>query len=696
MAGNNNIQVADLDFDLIRGNLRKFLESQDILKDYSYDGSALSILLDVLAYNTQYNAYYLNMVANEMFLDSAIQRNSVVSQAKLLGYVPQSAVAPTALINLTVNNVTDSSLTLPAHTQFLSNQINGVSYNFITADAVANNTVAGVVTFNNVLIKQGTTATQQYTVQSSSNPGYVFEIPDSLIDTSTLTVTVQQSSSNGAQSVFTQSDNYLTLSGNDNVYFLQEGFSGKYQIYFGDGKLGKLLTDGNVINISYIVTDGLAASGANNFTIMQPISGNSGNIYPNTTIYGIAAASNGQLQESIDKIKFHAPKSFAAQGRAVTKDDYITAIQQNKLGITFDAVSVWGGEENDVPVYGQVFIALKPTGAYNITNTQKNEILTKIINPISVITVKPTIVDPDYTYVILSVDVLYKTNKTILSSAQLQQRCANTIKQYAISSLNTFNSSFNNYGFLQAITNAEQSIMSTDIKLKLQKKFYPDLTFAQNYTLNFDSSLTKGILNTGVISSPGLSFIDPANQANIIDNVFLEEVPAQTNGVSSIPLLNPGTQYTSAPDVIITGDGAGAIAHAVLSTNGSIQRIIIDAPGSGYTFAIVTFNNNSNDTTGKLASGTVTLQGHLGKLVSYYINPNLVKTILNQNAGTVDYAKGIINLIAFNPVGVNNVFGQFSITVSPTTNIVASTYNRIITLDPFDPDSVTVNIIAST
>jgi hypothetical protein len=303
MAGaNSQIQMTDLDFNTIKNNLKTFLQSQDTLKDYNYEGSALSTLLDVLAYNTQYNAYYLNMVANEMFLDSAIQRSSVVSQAKLLNYVPKSALAPEALINFVVRQVTDSSLTLPKFTSFMSESIDGVNYNFVTSDSTTVEVYNNTATFPMVSIKQGIPSTLTFTVNSTSNPKYIFNIPESSLDATTLQVLVQQSSSNTSYEIFTKAENYLTLDGTSAVYFLQESLNGTYDVYFGDGVLGKELTNGNIVTISYIVTSGTSAAGANNFAVMSSVGG-----YSNTTIYPISAATTGSVRESIDSIKFQAP-----------------------------------------------------------------------------------------------------------------------------------------------------------------------------------------------------------------------------------------------------------------------------------------------------------------------------------------------------------------------------------------------------
>jgi hypothetical protein len=377
MAGaNSNIQMTDLDFNTIKNNLKTYLQSQDTLKDYNYEGSALSVLLDVLAYNTQYNAYYLNMVANEMFLDTALQRASVVSQAKLMNYVPKSAIAPTATIDLTINGVSDPTLTLPKFTPFMSEAINGINYTYATTDSYTTTVNLGTnqAEFTNIVLKQGTPASLSYSVNSTTNPRYNFTLPAENIDTTTLQVLVQQSSTNTSVEIYKAAENYLTLDGNSLVYFLQENVSGSYDVSFGDGILGKKLTDGNIIIVSYITTSGSDSYGANNFVLMGSVGG-----YSSATIYPITSTTKGTLRESIDSIKYQAPKSYSAQKRAVTKEDYITVIQQNNLGYSFDAVNVWGGQENDPPVYGQVFIAIKPSGTYLLSATQKERLVADVI-----------------------------------------------------------------------------------------------------------------------------------------------------------------------------------------------------------------------------------------------------------------------------------------------------------------------------
>lgn len=691
MAGaNSNIQMTELDFNAIKNNLKTFLQSQDVLKDYNYEGSGLSTLLDILAYNTQYNAYYLNMVANEMFLDSAIQRNSVVSHAKLLNYTPKSAIAPTATINLKVNEVTTGSLTLPKFTTFLSEAIDGVNYTYVTEDSYTGNASNNTVMFDNVILKQGIPSSLNFTVDSINNPKYVFEIPEVNVDTTSIIVLIQQSSSNVATETYSAASNYLSLNGDSKVYFLQESLTGTYEVYFGDGIIGKKLTDGNIVNISYIVTNGTASAGANNFVLMDTVSG-----FANTVVYPITEASQGGNRETIDSIKFQAPKSYAAQNRAVNKNDYITSLQQNKLGISFDAVNVWGGEQNNPPVYGQVFVSLKPAGAYKLTDTQKTNIIEQVIKPISVMTVTPTIVDPDYTYLKLNVNVVYDPSKTTLTSAQIQSNVQTAIRQFAAAELNNFNSTFNSYNLLNTIQGVSNSIITSEYDLRMEKRVVPNLNTATTYKLYYNTSLEKNMYMNGVSSSPTMQFRNPSNLAQIIDGVYIEEVPSQTDGVESISVINPGFGYQSAPTVTILGDGTGATATATI-VNGSISKINVTNSGVGYTSAIVQITPVSGDTTGRLGTAVVNLTGRYGTLRTYYSDTTNVKTILNSNAGTIDYQDGVVTLTAIAPYNVNNELGELSISVKPTTSIISSTYNRIITIDPYDPNAVIVNVTAKT
>jgi hypothetical protein len=517
MAGaNSEMKITELDFDTIKQNLKTYLKSQNVLNDYNYEGSALATLIDILAYNTQYNAYYLNMVANEMFLDTATQRASVVSHAKLLNYSPQSYTAPTAKVNIQFNNVVEGSLTLPKFTNFISEAVNSINYNFVTVDETTVNTSNNIALFSNVTLKQGIPARLTYVVNLSTNPKLLFSIPEVTVDTSSISVIVQKSSIDNTSDTYTLATNHLTLEDTSKVFFLQESIDGKYEIQFGDGVLGKKLDNGNIVYISYIVTRGTSSRGANNFTITQSVSG-----YGNPTITPLQKASFGSNRESVDSIKFQAPKAYAAQGRAVTKNDYMTVIQQNKFNIPIQAVSVWGGEENNPPRYGQVLIAIKPQGAYNLTDYEKQVILEDVIKPISVVTVTPELVEVDYVYLILKSDILYDQNKTTLTAAQIKTLVRQGIITFCNANLNTFNSTFILSDLITYVKGLNASIVAVDFDLYLQKRLIPTFNKNLDYIINFGNQLEKGFGEKRVTITPSFSQYDA--KVNFYPAVYFEE-----------------------------------------------------------------------------------------------------------------------------------------------------------------------------
>lgn len=687
-AANSGLQITNLDFSSIKTSLKTFLQQQDTLKDYNFDGSALSVLLDLLSYNTQYNAYYLNMVANEMFLDSSVQRSSAVSHAKMLNYIPKSASASKAVINLTVNQVNESTLTLPKFTNFISESVDGINYNFVTVDSTTVLVTSNTAQFNNITISQGIPASFSYSVDVIANPSLIFNIPDENIDTSTLEVTVQDSSTNTTFETYTLSTDYLSLNPSSRVYFLQEGSNGLYQIYFGDGILGKKLNNGNIVNISYLVTNGSSSFGANSFTITSSVSG-----YSNTITSSVSSATLGKDRETIESIKFTAPKAYAAQGRAVTKEDYIYLIQNNSTNLPIDSVSVWGGEENDPPVYGQIFCAVKPSGGFTLTPTQKERLIDEVIKPISVLTVTPTIVDPDYTYVKIDTKVLFDASKTTMTANQVKQEVRDSISNFGKETLNTFNSTFKTPVLITTIQNADQSIITNETNIRLQKKFYPTLNTRTTYFLNFGVPLKRNYFNAGVNSFPDFSVTDVNAPGLIRSGLYFEEVPTTVGGIERIDITNQGIGYTKAPLVTIVGDGQGATAYATIAA-GRIVDIVVTDPGFDYTQATVIITNAPGDTTGTLGFANPILQGSVGTLRTYYYLNN-IKYILNSNAGTVDYSTGLITLTDFSPLSINNPLGQFTVSAVPDSTIVSSTFNRIIALDEFDPEAITVTVSAT-
>jgi hypothetical protein len=364
---------------------------------------------------------------------------------------------------------------------------------------------------------------------------------------------------------------------------------------------------------------------------------------------------------------------------------------QNNAGIfPIDAVNVWGGEENNPPVYGAIFIAIKPSGGYLLTQSQKAIIEEEIIRPISVLTVQPRIIDVDYTYLVINSNVLYEPKLTSLTAAQLQTQVLTAIQLFAADTLNTFNSTFKLSSLISSVQAVSSSFVTNDANLVLQKRIVPNLTQSTTYTLNFGTSLKKDIYGKSISVMPTFQIIDTNSNNVVREAVYLEETPSPTTYIESISLINPGFGYTSTPTVTILGDGTGATAVAKV-VNGQVNSITVTNGGINYTQAIIQIT--SVDGNGSLASGIAMLAGNKGTLRTYYFENN-VKKILNANAGTVNYADGTVVLTDFNPSAINNSLGILSIQAVPTSTIISSARDKIITLDNTDPNAINVNVVA--
>ena len=687
----DRLNVTELDFDSIKTSLRTFLRQQTEFQDYDFEGAGLSVLLDILAYNTHYNAYYLNMIANEAFLDSASLRNSVVSHAKRVGYTPRSVRAPRAIVtvNVATSSANAGSLTIPSGYAFSSSQLDGVSYNFVTIESNTTTTkVANNFIFTNVPIYQGQLVSYGYTNSISSNPKQTFTIPDANIDTTTLKVSVSQSSSNTETAVYDLSTNALTVDSNSEVYYLQEGKGGEYEIYFGDDVLGKKIPDGGIISVEYLITDSAASNKANSFVSSVSIGGFS-TIYVNS----ILAAAGGTQRESVDSIKFAAPLSLLSQNRAVTKNDYIKLILQNYP--SFEAVNVWGGEENDPPVYGKVFISAKPKLGFEISDTEKDFVKNTILKPISVLTITPEIVDIDYNYLKIEANVFYNKSKMSLNDSELKAALKTVIQNYTDTNLNQFNSYFRFSGLETTIDDFNRAIISNEVTLFVAKKFRPDLINSDNYILDYGFELNRGTTNDNFYSSPDFTMRD---EDAISRQCFFEEIPSSFTGLESVTVNNPGFGYTSTPTVTIVGDGTGAVATATI-VNSKLSKITVTNPGVGYTTAAVQITGGS----GTSGSGLAVLEGRYGKLrISYFkadeISSQSTKVVLNANKnsgiiGEIDYSLGKITINSFNPIAVNNDFGDISVHIKPKVSIIQSKLNKMLVLDSDDPTSVIVKTV---
>jgi hypothetical protein len=674
-------RITELDFESIKDNLKTFLQSQAEFSDYNFDGSGLSILLDVLAYNTHYMGYYMNMVANEMFIDTAQLRQSVVSHAKLLGYTPRSRVASQALLNVSFEEVSggsNSAMTLPKFTKFTSAPKDGKAYTFVSVEQrVATKNNEGYFNFENVAIKEGNPVSYVFTYDSSTNSKQVFVLPDVGIDTATLTVQVQQGATNYSLSTYEPATDSTSVSTTDRVYYVEENRDGKYQISFGDGILGAALENGNIVIVSYVVTSGDAANGVKTFKL-------SDNPMPGATVSLTTAteSSSGRLEETIDEVRFTAPKSFIAQNRAVTKNDYVALINQNYP--YFDSVAVWGGEENVPPVYGKIFFSAKPRGNYEITQTEIQYVKDEILKPISVLTVTPEYVAPDYNYMNFIVDVVYDPRRTTKTAGAIAAAVRGAVTGFASTYLNTFNNNFKMSKLIRAVDDADPSIENNSISVWIEKRFRPVLGVSKSYRLDFYVPLKKGTSLDRLYSAPSFEYAD---EYGVTRTAFIEEVPQSFTGIDSIDVLATGDGYTETPEVVIEGDRTGATARAVI-VNGKLKTVEVLSAGSGYSGAVARIVGGS----GSGASVKAVLEGKRGSLRIYYFDANNIKRVITQNIGTIYYDEGYIQLDSFMPISVNDAFGTMTFKAQPNTNVFSTTRNAILTLDSTDPASIDIRV----
>jgi hypothetical protein len=682
----DRLKISELDFDTIKSNLKTFLNQQSEFTDYDFDGAGLNILLDILAYNTHYNAYYLNMVANEAFLDTALLRDSAVSHAKTLNYVPHSTRAPVAIIDFSVesNTTTAATMTLNEGFSFLSNQIDSKSYNFVVLDDVTVTKSNTEFVFENLEIYEGQLVTYNFTHNSATNPKQVFTLPDNNIDTTTLKVTVAPSVGNTSTSVYNKVTDILNVDGTSEVFFLQEERSGKYQIYFGNDVVGKSLPDGASVSTTYLLNNGTAANKANNFVATATLTDSLGNSQTNFTITPVSAAAGGADRESVDDIKFSASAQFSTQNRLVTFKDYESYILNNYPNL--DSVSIWGGEDNVPRVYGKVFVSLKPTANYYISEAEKQRIIDEIISPKAIVAVQTEILDPEFLYLIVENDVQYDAKKTNSSETAIKQSIRNAVLAYRDRELNKFDTRFILSKMQDDVDETDlNAILGSETIVRVQKRFKPTIGESQAYTINFNVPLHRGTISNKLVSSEF-----GVNDSNgVRRSVTFEEIPQSFSGITSISITNPGVGYTTAPTVTITGDGTGATATATI-VNGSIQSIDVSNRGIDYSRAIITITGGG----GYGATATAVIDARTGLLRTIYYDTNAERQIVNSTAGTIDYDTGVVTINNINIRSIGTADELIRLSIEAEKGIIQSVRNTILTIDEDDPTSIVTTLEA--
>ncbi len=510
-----NLSVNSIEFEDIKTNLKNFLKGQTEFKDYDFEGSGMAVLIDLLAYNTYYQGFYNNVVANEMFLDSAVKRASVVSLAKSLGYTPNSKTAPTAIVDVTLAEDPVSNILLPG-AQFITT-VNGKSFTFVnTKSAEINWTSATTPAITNLNIKEGSLSSATYVVPDTDN-NRKYKINDIDADISTVSVRVQnsQTDTTGLTDTWSRAGDLTEITSSSKAYWIEENTSGEFEIYFGDNVIGEKPETGNLITITYLITNATAANGAGNGD--SATSRAFSYLNAANTVEVKSIASGGTDLETVDAIRFKAPRAFTSQNRAVTKNDYSSLVESNFTG--FDSVFVYGGEEADPPTFGSVFIALKPSIGTIVSDAVKNEVK-NFLKTKAVLSITPTIIDPDYTYLRLTADVLYDSTKTTLSVDSISAAVRSNIITNLQNNLGKFDQSFAISKLLTDIDSASSAIDSSAIEVLMEKRILPTSIKNVSYILSFGNSIDHphdGHKN--VVTSNTFRYLDPTD--SVTKDVFV-------------------------------------------------------------------------------------------------------------------------------------------------------------------------------
>lgn len=487
MASNTSINLSGLDFDTHKNTLKQYLKTQDRFTDYDFDGSNMSVLLDILSYNTFHNAFYLNMIGNEMFMDTAQLRDSIVSHAKELNYTPRSFKSSEADVNIsiTTTNTSKRSITIPKGTSFTSSFINK-SYTFTTNEniVITDYTINtdGSLTFNgnNITLYEGYFVTDSFTYISNGTTRYI--ISNKNIDTSSLTVNVIENT--GADiTTFSRAQSLFNLDETSTIYFLQGCENDSYEIIFGDNTTGRTPLNNSIITLEYRISNGQLPNGCNVFVPDTTIDGES-----NIHISVNTAARGGSVSESIDSIKYNAPRHFTTQERAVTTEDYENILKQNFPEI--NTVSAYGGENLNPPQFGKVFIAVDLTEVDGVPDAKKDDYY-RFIKPRSPVSIDPVFVNPEYMYIGINSTVKYNINTTKLTVDDIKTLVTSSIINYAQINLNNFNRVFRYSKATRFIDDAQISIISNETNVRCIKIIVPEVEKYSNYDINFQIELDR-------------------------------------------------------------------------------------------------------------------------------------------------------------------------------------------------------------
>ncbi len=599
----NKLVVSDFDFDNIKANLKTFLQNQPEFSDYNFEGSGFAVLLDTLAYNTHYLGFNANMFVNESYLDSADIRKNVVALAKAIGYTPSSVKAPMAEVDILINNASGSSVLMNKGTTFTTT-VDGTGYNFLTNEDITITPASGVYKFSGVNLYEGTLVTFKYTVDSA-DVDQKFLIKNINADTSTLKVTVQNSVSDSTLNTYTLATGLRNLDNTSKVYFLQESDNGKFEVYFGDGVIGNKLEDGNIVILDYIVTNKDEANGASSFELGSNIGG-----FSNVTITTKSDAQGGSEAETKESIRFNAPLQYTSQDRAVTATDYesiVKTLYPNAL-----SVSAWGGEDDETPVYGVVKVSIKAASGSTLTEATKASIVKGLI-PYNVASVRPQIVDPETTSVLLTSNVKYDKKGTSKTGDTLKTDIITAITNYNATTLQKFDGVFRFSKLTGLIDDVDTSILSNITTINMRKSFTPTIASSTKYDIYFRNAVYNPHSgHVSVLSSTGFKvsgsneemFLDDDSDGNVRRYYLVSGVKTYANNTQGTINYATGQVTLNSLNVAsisnIRGSASNDIEITVQPSSNDIvpvrnQIVEIDVSNSSITVEEDTFVGGSSE-----------------------------------------------------------------------------------------------------
>jgi hypothetical protein len=585
------MSITELDFDQIKSNMKTYLKGQSQFTDYDFEGSGINILLDTLAYNTHYNAFLANMLANEMFLDTAQKRNSVASHAKALGYTPVSIRSPIAYLKVQVNNASTANITMPEGYSF-NTSIQGVTYQFVNTTERIIQSASGIYVFgatSGIPVYEGTWTTTRFTT-NLNDADQRFVVPNAGVDISTLKVQVQNSAADSTTTTYTAASSLVDITATTQAYFIQETVDGEWQVYFGDGVVGKSLIDGNIVILKYVITNGTDANGAVSFTADAGISG-----FADITTTTMTAAAGGADAETIESMKYNAPFSYAAQNRTVTAKDYAAIIPTIYPNV--ESIAVWGGEYNNPAVYGKVYISIRPKAGNTLTESTKTTIVNSL-EDYNVASITPVILDPETTKIVPTVNFKYNNTLTDKTKESLAALVTTAIGTYSDDNLEKHEAIFRYSKFTTLIDEVDPSILSNITTIKMSKTFLPTTAVATKYTITFENALynphsghaasTAGTTAGGILSSTGFKYSD-----DTVNVYYYEDDGAGL--VKAYYISGTSKVYKAAAVGTITYTTTGTVTGGTIVLTKENIASVENYDGATQTYIKLTTQPDSND-----------------------------------------------------------------------------------------------------